>query len=256
MVCVARTRAGLPGRPGGRRGLRGGPGRAGTARLAPPWAVWSTTSSTRDDGHVAMPDGGLASDRPVFPRFSRLRRLLLASSAPSATLREEPVRPSVGGMPQLPGTDLTVSDLCFGGNVFGWTADEATSFARARRASAGRRQLHRHRGRRTRRGDGNGRRVRADHRPLDGRARQPRPRRGGHQGRRRMHGARAVARRTSAAAAERSLRRLGVDTIDLYYAHYDDEDDAAGGDPGGLRRAGAGGQGAARRRVELLARSG
>ena len=32
-------------------------------------------------------------------------------------------------MPQLPGTDLAVSDLCLGGNVFGWTADEATSFA-------------------------------------------------------------------------------------------------------------------------------
>ena len=32
-------------------------------------------------------------------------------------------------MPQLPATDLTVSDLCLGGNVFGWTADEATSFA-------------------------------------------------------------------------------------------------------------------------------
>ena len=32
-------------------------------------------------------------------------------------------------MPQLPGTDLTVSDLCLGGNVFGWTADRDTSFA-------------------------------------------------------------------------------------------------------------------------------
>src|SRR5919206_476708 len=32
-------------------------------------------------------------------------------------------------MPQLPRTDLTVSDLCLGGNVFGWTADEPTSFA-------------------------------------------------------------------------------------------------------------------------------
>jgi aryl-alcohol dehydrogenase-like predicted oxidoreductase len=32
-------------------------------------------------------------------------------------------------MPQLPGTDLAVSDLCLGGNVFGWTADQATSFA-------------------------------------------------------------------------------------------------------------------------------
>jgi aryl-alcohol dehydrogenase-like predicted oxidoreductase len=32
-------------------------------------------------------------------------------------------------MPELPGTDLTVSALCLGGNVFGWTADEPTSFA-------------------------------------------------------------------------------------------------------------------------------
>ena len=32
-------------------------------------------------------------------------------------------------MPQLPGTDLTVSPLCLGGNVLGWTADEPTSFA-------------------------------------------------------------------------------------------------------------------------------
>ncbi len=32
-------------------------------------------------------------------------------------------------MPAIPGTDLAVSDLCLGGNVFGWTADEPTSFA-------------------------------------------------------------------------------------------------------------------------------
>ena len=32
-------------------------------------------------------------------------------------------------MPVIPGTDLAVSDLCLGGNVFGWTADEPTSFA-------------------------------------------------------------------------------------------------------------------------------
>jgi aryl-alcohol dehydrogenase-like predicted oxidoreductase len=32
-------------------------------------------------------------------------------------------------MPRIPGTDLTVSALCLGGNVFGWTADEATSAA-------------------------------------------------------------------------------------------------------------------------------
>jgi aryl-alcohol dehydrogenase-like predicted oxidoreductase len=32
-------------------------------------------------------------------------------------------------MSEVPGTDLTVSDLCLGANVFGWTADEPTSFA-------------------------------------------------------------------------------------------------------------------------------
>src|SRR5689334_6577579 len=32
-------------------------------------------------------------------------------------------------MPILSSTDLTVSRLCLGGNVFGWTADEDTSFA-------------------------------------------------------------------------------------------------------------------------------
>src|SRR5215213_4322338 len=32
-------------------------------------------------------------------------------------------------MPTIPRTDLTVSELCLGGNVFGWTADEPTSFA-------------------------------------------------------------------------------------------------------------------------------
>ena len=32
-------------------------------------------------------------------------------------------------MPSLGRTDLTSSPLCLGGNVFGWTADEAASFA-------------------------------------------------------------------------------------------------------------------------------
>ena len=32
-------------------------------------------------------------------------------------------------MPRIPGTDLDVSDLCLGGNVFGWTADEEASHA-------------------------------------------------------------------------------------------------------------------------------
>ena len=32
-------------------------------------------------------------------------------------------------MRNIPGTDLDVFPLCLGGNVFGWTADEAQSFA-------------------------------------------------------------------------------------------------------------------------------
>jgi aryl-alcohol dehydrogenase-like predicted oxidoreductase len=32
-------------------------------------------------------------------------------------------------MPTIPGTELAVSDLCLGGNVFGRTADEPTSWA-------------------------------------------------------------------------------------------------------------------------------
>ena len=32
-------------------------------------------------------------------------------------------------MPRIPGTELDVSDLCLGGNVFGWTADGPTSWA-------------------------------------------------------------------------------------------------------------------------------
>jgi len=31
-------------------------------------------------------------------------------------------------MPLIPGTDIVVSTLCLGGNVFGWSADESTSF--------------------------------------------------------------------------------------------------------------------------------
>ena len=32
-------------------------------------------------------------------------------------------------MPTLHKTELEVSDICFGGNVFGWTADQDQSFA-------------------------------------------------------------------------------------------------------------------------------
>jgi hypothetical protein len=40
---------------------------------------------------------------------------------------------SADRMPRLPATDPTVSDLCLGADVFGWTADHPTSFTIADR---------------------------------------------------------------------------------------------------------------------------
>ncbi len=123
-------------------------------------------------------------------------------------------------MPQIPGTDLVVSDLCLGGNVFGWTADEPTSFAlldrfvdavpgalspfvdTAESYGAGRSEQilgswMAERGFRDRMVVATKASVMQKEHPLSA----PEVR----------------------AAAERSLRNLQVDTIDLYYAHYDDE---------------------------------
>jgi len=122
-------------------------------------------------------------------------------------------------MPQLPGTDLTVSDLCLGGNVFGWTADEATSFAlldRYAEATPG-----------TQRpfvdtaesyGDGESERIlgawMADRGVRDRIvvATKASPKQKEHP----------LSAREITAAAEKSLRNLRTDTIDLYYAHRDD----------------------------------
>ncbi|MEI4274158.1 aldo/keto reductase [Klenkia sp. LSe6-5] len=122
-------------------------------------------------------------------------------------------------MPLLPGTDLTVSDLCFGGNVFGWTADEATSHALLDRFVDA---------------------VPSTQSPFvdtaemygNGLSEQIIGRWLAEHGRDRL----VVATKASPgekehplsapeirAAAERSLRNLQTDHIDLYYAHYDDE---------------------------------
>jgi aryl-alcohol dehydrogenase-like predicted oxidoreductase len=122
-------------------------------------------------------------------------------------------------MPQLPGTDLIVSDLCLGGNVFGWTADEPTSQAVLDRFVDA---------------------VPSTQRPLvdtaemygDGRSEQIL---GGWMAERGLRDRMVVATKASPqqkahplaagevkAAAERSLRNLRTDRIDLYYAHYDD----------------------------------
>ncbi|MGY1634980.1 aldo/keto reductase [Geodermatophilus sp. SYSU D01186] len=123
-------------------------------------------------------------------------------------------------MPQIPGTDLHVSDLCLGGNVFGWTADEATSFALLDRfadatpstqapfvdtaESYGKGRSEEILGAwMVARGARDRVVVATKASPLE-----------------KEHPLSAAAIRT---AAEGSLRRLQTDRIDLYYAHYDDE---------------------------------
>jgi aryl-alcohol dehydrogenase-like predicted oxidoreductase len=122
-------------------------------------------------------------------------------------------------MAQLPGTDLIVSDLCLGGNVFGWTADEPTSSAvldrfldatpstlrpfvdTAESYNAGRSEQMI--------GDwmsSRGVRDRVLVATKASRAGKEHP----------------LAAAEIRSAAERSLRNLQVDTIDLYYAHWDD----------------------------------
>ncbi|MGY1604043.1 aldo/keto reductase [Geodermatophilus sp. SYSU D00815] len=123
-------------------------------------------------------------------------------------------------MPRIPGTDLTVSDLCLGGNVFGWTADEPSTFAvldryldatpstaspfvdTAEMYGSGRSEQLlgawlAERGVRDRFV------VATKASPME-----------------KEHPLSAVEIRT---AAEQSLRNLRTDRIDLYYAHYDDE---------------------------------
>jgi len=123
-------------------------------------------------------------------------------------------------MPQLPGTDLTVSDLCLGGNVFGWTADEPTSFALLDRFVDA---------------------VPSTTSPFVDTAEMygngvSETILGNWMSERGMRDRMVVATKASPgdkehplsageirSAAERSLRNLQTDRIDLYYAHYDDE---------------------------------
>ena len=108
-------------------------------------------------------------------------------------------------------------------NVFGWTLDErsrspsstpmprraATSSTPPTRIRRGYRGIAR-------------RRLRGDHRRLDGVARQPRRDRHRDEGRQRARVQRALSAQQVRAGAEASLRSLRTDRIDLYYAHIDD----------------------------------
>jgi aryl-alcohol dehydrogenase-like predicted oxidoreductase len=122
-------------------------------------------------------------------------------------------------MPTLPGTDLDVSDLCLGGNVFGWTADEPTSHAvldfyvdhvpSTQAPFVDTAESY---------GDGESERILGTwlaEKGLRDRfviATKVSPGQKEHP----------LSAREIRAAAERSLRNLGTDRIDLYYAHRDD----------------------------------
>ncbi len=127
-------------------------------------------------------------------------------------------------MRRIPRTDLDVFPLCLGGNVFGWTADEAQSFAVLDRyydaggnfvdtADVYSAWVPGH--------------VGGESETIVGRWMATRGTRG------RMvvatkvgmlAGLKGLAARTIRRAAEASLARLGVPAIDLYYSHADDPD--------------------------------
>ena len=122
-------------------------------------------------------------------------------------------------MAQLPRTDLHVSDLCLGGNVFGWTADAPTSFAVLDRfldaggpqpAFVDTAESYRDGASEAILGDWMAARGVRDRVVVATKA---------------SRGAKEhpLAAGEIVAAAERSLRNLQTDRIDLYYAHYDDE---------------------------------
>ena len=126
---------------------------------------------------------------------------------------------------QLGHTDLHIAPLVFGGNVFGWTADKATSFALLDRlAAAGLNaidtaDIYSHWAPGNQGGESE---------TIIGEWLRRSGRRGstviitkvgGPAGRKRGLGAAAIAE-----GCEASLKRLGVETIDLYLAHVPDPD--------------------------------
>src|SRR3954449_520211 len=123
-------------------------------------------------------------------------------------------------MPRLPGTDLDVSALCLGGNVFGWTADAPTSFALLDRyLDATPSTVRPFVDTAESYGDGTSERILGDWMAA----------RGTRDGvvvatkASRMAKEHPLAAAEIREACERSLRNLQTDRIDLYYAHNDDE---------------------------------
>lgn len=124
---------------------------------------------------------------------------------------------------QLPGTDIATPPLVLGGNVFGWTADRDTSFALLDRfADAGGTLIDTadvysawvagHRG-------GESETLIGEWLKASGKRIGIATKVGMLPG----DGGEKLAPARIAAACDASLKRLGVDTIDLYYAHQDDD---------------------------------
>ena len=132
---------------------------------------------------------------------------------------------------------LEIAPLMFGGNVFGWTADEAMSFKLLDCVRRRRLQCHRHGGRLFEVGAGQqGRRIRDHHRQVAQGARRPRQGRHRHQGRqwRWAPDKKGLAKAYILRAVEDSLKRLQTDYIDLYQSHIDDAATPLRGDAVGL----------------------
>jgi aryl-alcohol dehydrogenase-like predicted oxidoreductase len=126
-------------------------------------------------------------------------------------------------MPRISNTDLDVFPLCLGGNVFGWTADEANSFAVLDAYAAAGGNFIDTADVYSSWGSGH---VGGESESTIGRWMAARRNRDA------MIVATKVAKLETrkglsaaniAVAAEDSLRRLGTDRIDLYYAHEDDQ---------------------------------
>jgi aryl-alcohol dehydrogenase (NADP+) len=124
---------------------------------------------------------------------------------------------------RLLGTDVDVHPLCLGGNVFGWSADEAESFAVLDAYAAAGGNFVDTADAYSSWAPGN---VGGESETIFGRwmkARGARDRMVVATKVGKFPGATGLSARTIASAAEASLRRLQTDRIDLYYAHVDDE---------------------------------
>jgi aryl-alcohol dehydrogenase-like predicted oxidoreductase len=126
-------------------------------------------------------------------------------------------------MTKIPRTDLDVSDLCFGGNVFGWTADRDTSFELLDAFVAGGGNFIDTADVYMAVAPGN---SGGESETIIGEWLAAR------NGMReavviatkvgKLEGLKNLRPETIHKAADDSLRRLGVDHVDLYYAHFDD----------------------------------